>query len=421
MLSIITYNILNGFNDPFEFEGEYKYDRTKIFKIMTNSQLLLKQIITKEHIEKFIYYASINKNNEFTETKIRYFFNCLNYDQVTYEYIKNHKIILDKYLIHFNLSILGSKTELNYSMKCNEFSNKLIDELFETDVLNYIINIINDKCPNDFYIKHIILYWIYQSIYLKEIEINLINREVNKIKKWFCESIGSIPDKSLKIFNEVINNNCDILFTQEANTNLQYILTCNDFMNIDKQDNSDGTLIFLRKKSWKEFKTIYNTEKLNIILAINNNNDNYILCSCHGKSTDYKDSIEKMNIINNIYKNQLKINKNIYLIIGIDANTKDKNECIDFSNKINELDLQIMNNVDIPTTIKKRILSTQYNKRNKPFKICEDYIITSKNIPYKKHEVFVGFDKSINKNSNEFIPNYSNPSDHFPVLLNFYF
>lgn len=415
-LCFITYNTLSGLNDPFEFDGNYDEQINKkryhIIDKLTNSQILLKQLINQDHINKFVNYTEKIGGNKL---KVINFFNTMEYNLVATDYIKTKKIVLDKYINDFNLPILGSIIKLKHN---RNLQSELIDNLFDYNLLLHIRTILKQKNQPEFFIEHIILYWIYQSIYLEEIKINNLYQDVNITKTWFKNNLGNQEYRSNSISSEIIYNNCNVLFTQEAHPLLQKKLCDFKFLPILKQNGIDGTLVFLDSDIWYSNYQIIkipkyvNNGKINAIIAkLKNTNEQFMLCSCHGKSTDYKDAINQIQDIQKIwstfYKNTTK------LVIGIDANTKHVNEIYEFCDVIESLNLKVQNNINIPTTIKKRILTAQHEKLNHEYQICEDYIITSKLQEYKNQNVYVGFNSKIN----DIIPNKLNLSDHYPVKL----
>lgn len=108
-------------------------------------------------------------------------------------------------------------------------------------------------------------------------------------------------------------------------------------------------------------------------------------------------------------------NNKLQLIIGIDANTKPKEDVDYLQQHLKALGL--ISTHAGPTTIKKRMVTAQHSKAGRFAIDQEDYILILKQENgglYQIEETSVGFN-SEKPDPNITLPNRNNPSDHYPV------
>lgn len=106
---------------------------------------------------------------------------------------------------------------------------------------------------------------------------------------------------------------------------------------------------------------------------------------------------------------------NLQLFIGIDANTKTKEDVKLFKEHLEMLGLT--STQAGPTTIKKRMITAQHSKAGRFAIDEEDYLITLKpehGGQFQFSHVTVGF-KEEKADTNQPLPNIYNPSDHYIV------
>ncbi len=158
------------------------------------------------------------------------------------------------------------------------------------------------------------------------------------------------------------------------------------FLPVDKQNFKDGTIVLLRSDFWNpDYEIIpvddyegYKEGRLSVILATQKDTgQKFLLASGHGHSTKSEDGrlqVEKViNLLDYLFKTK---KENIKLLIGMDANTKSKEDIKEFNLLLDKLGL-IRTSVG-PTTIKKRMVTAQHEKAGKVMQDEEDYLITKK-------------------------------------------
>ena len=111
----------------------------------------------------------------------------------------------------------------------------------------------------------------------------------------------------------------------------------------------------------------------------------------------------------------MKENRNLQLLIGIDANTKSDQEIKLLQEQLDSLGL-VSTRVG-PTTIKRRMVTSQHAKAGKLAIDEEDYLITLKPASgghYLLTHPTVGFSEK-KPDITKTLPNFDNFSDHYPV------
>lgn len=267
-------------------------------------------------------------------------------------------------------------------------------------------------------------YWLYQSLNLDLIATNQeMIAEVNKVKQVFAETLGDSKARATIFKSKLIDSQSDLLFTQESDALVSEALTKEGlFHPIDRQNNQDGTLIFLRSDLWEanyEVISIDNYEgfkkgRMNVILAVRKDSQEpFLLASCHGNSTNSEDGRIQVQLVMEKFH---QLNQgNLQLIIGIDANTKTEEDVRLFQEHLEHLGL--VSTQTGPTTIKRRMATAQHSKAGRFAIDEEDYLITLKPESgghFQLKHVTVGF-KEEPADLTQPLPNLQNPSDHYPV------
>lgn len=268
-------------------------------------------------------------------------------------------------------------------------------------------------------------YWLYQSLIFDLIaEDRSLIDEINTVKTKFAASLGD-PKKRAAVFRQrLIAADSKLLFTQEADKYTRDSLMQDDlFLPIGKQNTKDGTMILLRSDFWEpEFEIIpfneyakYNAGKLTAILATpKESQQKFLLVSGHGHSEQAEDGREQMqHAVKKLAQLIEERNEEIFLIIGVDANTKKKEDVKAFRKMLDDLGL-ISTQVG-PTTIKRRMVTVQHGKAGLYAVDEEDYIIVKQD-QLALSNVTVGFGKPGEKaNVTVSLPNMQNQSDHYAV------
>lgn len=271
-------------------------------------------------------------------------------------------------------------------------------------------------------------YWLYQALNLHLISQNeeMIS-QINKAKQIFADNLGNPTVRAQTFRDRLISSDAWVLFTQESDALVPSLLTEDGlFHSVASQNPADGTFVFLRNDSWEpEYQIVeiddyegYARGRLNVILAIKKDtNEKFLLASCHGNSTRAEDGrLQIAKIIEKYHQlNKMPENQGLQLIIGIDANTKSEEDVKRLREHLDTLGL-IGTSVG-PTTIKKRMVTTQHSKAGRFAIDEEDYVIVLKpenGGVYQMTHFTVGFQEE-KADPTISLPNVDNPSDHYPV------
>jgi hypothetical protein len=223
---------------------------------------------------------------------------------------------------------------------------------------------------------------------------------------------------------KIITANSGVLFTQEADALVSQFLTKDGlFHTVDEQNSQDGVFVFLRSDLWEpDYQIIplneyegYQNGRVNLILAKNLAGEHFLLASAHGNSTRAEDGRLQITLIKKKFDELATHIQNLQLIIGIDANTKTKNDVKALRKHLEALGL-VGTRVG-PTTIKRRMVTSQHAKTGRAAIDEEDYLITLKPEQggrYIMTHTTVGFTEE-KQDINMALPNINNPSDHYPV------
>lgn len=473
-LVIHTANILGAFQDPFEFQGDYGPEvnpvREKVFEWVVPKEALYKHLSdleVKEAIESDRQHgptlselatpqlmseleAKINKNS-FED--IQAFVNRYK-DRKMFYFLKNSPsslLALDKTLHDkgLNLPILGS-SEMLEGQNSEELKSHLLHILFTEDNLtaskkseNKIRTAIDqlgasflhpflgeDANTQELQVfstpaGQVFFYWLYQSLNLQlATQDPQMIEEINRVKDIFARTLGDSQNRAIQFKEKLINANSGLLFTQEADTLVPQALTQDGlFHPIDKQNSQDGTLIFLRADLWEpDYEIIpldsyegYKNGRVNLILATSLDGEKFLLASAHGNSTRAEDGRLQIALIVEKFEELSLGNAGLQLIIGTDANTKSEEDVEAFRKHLDALGL-IGTHVG-PTTIKKRMVTSQHAKAGRAAVDEEDYLITlkpEKGGRYSLNQPTVGFSEE-KPDIHTALPNVNNPSDHYPV------
>lgn len=272
----------------------------------------------------------------------------------------------------------------------------------------------------------IIFYWLYQSLNLHLISEgeNLID-EINHLKKQFGATLGNPSSRAEHFKEKLMAADAGVIFTQESD---QFVLNAllkeNLFHSVASQNPMDGTFIFLRSDLWYPDEEIisidhyegYQKGRLNMVKAtFLPNHQPFLLASGHGHSTQSEDGRLQIRLIMEKFHQLSKTNPGLQLLIGMDANTKTKEDVKLFRELLDDLGL-VATDVG-PTTVKKRMATVQTEKAGRRAIDEEDYLITLKSghggrfsfssptVGFREHKA----DTTIS------LPNLENPSDHYPV------
>lgn len=379
-------------------------------------------------------------------------------DQKVFRFLRNNPselLSLDKTLRDkaaregntFDLPILGSTKPLE-GKNSFELKRNLIEKVFtkETFAITKSRNLIKQSLSklNEDYLKEffgekannrdleifsspsgqVFFYWMYQALNLHLISTNPeMITQVNKVKDMFARTLGDPTARANTFKDKLIASDCGVLFTQESDALVPQVLI-NDglFLPVDPQNLQDGTLVLLRSDLWEpDYQVIpvenydgFKTGRMNVILATRKGSDQrFLLASCHGHSTKSEDGRLQISLIMEKF-HQLS-DGNLQLLIGIDANTKTEEDVKLFKEHLEILGL-ISTQVG-PTTVKKRMVTSQHSKVGRFAVDEEDYLITLKpqsggQLQFSR--VTVGF-KEEKADTNKPLPNRDNPSDHYPV------
>lgn len=370
------------------------------------------------------------------------------------ELLSLDKILRDKALRagrNFDLPILSSSEPLKGN-NATELKTNLLISLFNKDTFSVIKNDKKLKIAlenlNPQFLKQylgqeasiedllvfttpagqIFFYWLYQSLNLQLISQNeaMIER-INKVKQVFVDTLGDPTVRAEMFRDKLISADASVVFTQESDAIVPRLLSENGlFHSVAPQNSKDGTFVFLRGDVWEPTYHMiaiddyegYGRGRLNVILATKKGSgEKFLLASSHGNSTRAEDGrlqitkiMEKFNELA-----QFPENKNLQLVIGIDANTKSDKDVKLLQDQVQSLGL-LATSVG-PTTIKKRMVTVQHLKAGRFAVDEEDYVIIlnpENGGLYQMTNPTVGFREG-KPDLAVALPNVNNPSDHYPV------
>jgi len=277
-------------------------------------------------------------------------------------------------------------------------------------------------------VGQVFFYWLYQALNLHLTAQNPKDiANINHVKKTFFETLGNPAARAQILRDRLLEADADVVFTQESDTVVPKLLTENTlFHSVETQNSADGTWVFLRKSSWEPRYQVVSIEdyegflkgRLNVILATKKETgEKFLLASAHGNSTRAEDGRLQITKIVEKYHQlaSLPENNQLQLIIGIDANTKSKEDVECLQQHLEALGL--ISTHAGSTTIKKRMVTVQHSKAGRFAIDEEDYILILKKENgglYQIEETSVGF-KNENPDPTLTLPNKNNPSDHYPV------
>lgn len=487
-LSIVihTANILGIFTDPFEFEGDYGAEanpiRQKVFERVVSKEAISKNLSDSEvqkimlenqvvgqtipeHREKLIaealrrdqaygpllselitpelIYELTRKQKElqgvgftpddldqmlsflqcYGEQKAFYFFrNCPK------ELLSVDKKLRDKASREgrsFDLPILSS-TQILTGRTATELKKELLNALFTEEKLK-------DTAPYKLF-----FYWAYQALNLQLVSENPeMIEQINRVKTIFLQTIGNPQARAARFKEKLIEAHSQLLFTQECAREVVQALTKDGlFLPVEGQNPQDGCFVFLRSEMWElDYEVIsiegyagFREGRMNVILATQKETGTkFLLASCHGNSTQAEDGRLQIALVMEKFHQLVEKIPDLQLVIGIDANTKTEGEVELLRKQLDALGL-VGTKVG-PTTIKRRMVTTQHAKSGRIAVDEEDYLITLKPKALKRRVLgiypeggglfllthpTVGF-KEEKADISKPLPNQENPSDHYPV------
>lgn len=352
---------------------------------------------------------------------------------------------------NFDLPLLGSTAELT-GRDSLELKQHLMNAVFTEETLrltkpeavlqnalkklapSYAQQFLGDSADNsdlEAFLSpagQVFFYWLYHSLNLQLVsqDPSLID-QINQVKTLFAHSLGDSLTRA-KLFREkLIAANAGVLFTQESDALVVKELTGDGlFLSVERQNPQDGTLVFLRSDLWEpNYELIpienypgYKEGKINLVLAtLKETGQKFLLASGHGHSTKAEDGRQQISLVVEAFHrlSQNPDNKNLQVLIGIDANTKSEQDVALFREHLDQLGLSATSVG--PTTIKQRMVTTQHAKAAKIAIDEEDYLITlkpEKGGQFSLTQPTVGF-KEEKPDIDTPLPNVDNPSDHYPV------
>jgi hypothetical protein len=383
-------------------------------------------------------------------------------DQKVFSFFRHHPPILlslDKILRdkatregrNFDLPILSS-TEPLKGQNALELKSNLLNSLFTQEILSavkpkdQVENAIAKLDPlflnqslgqdaenGDLTIfttpaGQVFFFWLYQSLNLHlTCQNEAMISQINQVKQIFVNTLGNSMERARMFKDKLITADASIVFTQESDAvTPQLLIEDGLFHPVNAQNPLDGTFVFLRRDMWEPtYQMIaindyegYERGRLNVILATKTNTrEKFLLASCHGNSTKAEDGrlqitkiVEKFQMLSKFPEN-----KNLQLVIGIDANTKSDEDVQLLRDHLQSLGL-IATSVG-PTTIKKRMVTAQHSKAGRFAVDEEDYVIVLKPENgglYQMTHPTVGFQVEKPDPATP-LPNIDNPSDHYPI------
>lgn len=277
----------------------------------------------------------------------------------------------------------------------------------------------------------VFFYWLYQSLNLHLIsEDQGMISQINLVKQLFADTLGNPVERARTFRDKLIAADASIVFTQESDVIVPQLLTKDGlFHSVNGQNPADGTFVLLRGDHWEpSYEVIsiedydgYNRGRLNVILAARKGSgERFLLASGHGNSTKAEDGRFQIAKVVEKYHQLIELpeNKNMQLVIGIDANTKSEEDVALLRNHVESLGL-FATNVG-PTTVKKRMVTAQHSKAGRFAVDEEDYVIVlnpENSGLYQMANSTVGF-REEKPDPMVTLPNIDNPSDHYPVGVN---
>lgn len=463
----ITANVLGSFNDPFEFEGDYGPEvnpvRRKVFELVVSNEVFYKNypdaqiqnlLVDGADIKAFrqTLLAAATRDEcthgptlaEVAESMGGEFQGFIDKyaDKKIFRLMRNEpagflsfdKILRDK-AAHsgapFDLPILSSTTPLKPGSK-----KELMEKLFTEENLKLakpqaaLLPSLDEYRLSDYFgpdaetddlrifttpAGQLFFYWLYQALNLHLVS-NLME-EVNKVKEVFAKTLGDPKVRAEAFKEKLIKAECGVVFTQESDAFVPRALA-DRFHPVEKQNPQDGTFIFLRKDLWEpDYEVIklngyegFEKGRINIILAkAKQNGEKFLLASAHGNSTKPEDGRLQINLAFQKYQ-ELSHTTPLQLLIGIDANTKTKNDVKTLRDQLEFLGLTATSVG--PTTVKQRMVTVQHTKAGRFAVDEEDYLITLKSNAFASQTV--GFSE-IKPETDKPLPHIGNLSDHYPV------
>lgn len=272
----------------------------------------------------------------------------------------------------------------------------------------------------------VFFYWLYQSLNLHLIaQDKAMIPQINKVKEIFANTLGNPLVRAKEFKDKLMAANASVVFTQESDAIVPKLLTEDGlFLPIDQQNPADGTLVFLRADIWEPTYQIipienydgYAKGRLNVILAtLKETGEQFLLASSHGNSTRAEDGRLQIDKIMEKFHQLAQSNKDLQLLIGIDANTKTEQDVALLRAQLDSLNLTATSVG--PTTVKKRMVTAQHSKAGRFAVDEEDYLILLKpdhGALYQLTNPTVGF-KEETPDPTIPLPNTDNPSDHYPI------
>lgn len=463
---VFTSNILGSFNDPFEFEGDYGNEanlvRSYVFEQVApkedfNYGPTLQELITPDLVERLQNKQQQLQDAGFQKFDLTHFITRYG-DQKLFSFLRHSPpalLSLDK-ILHdkaaregkaFDLPILSSTAPLKGN-NALELKAMLLEALFTQENLKLAkpakelqaaINAFDSTYQGAKVDKEdlaaftspagqVFFYWLYQSMNLHLIAENeAMIPQINKVKQNFAKTLGNPSARAEQFRDKLVKANASVVFTQESDAIVPQKLTKEGlFHSAASQNPLDGTFVFLRSDQWEPAYQIipiedyegYAKGKMNVILATRKDNgEKFLLASGHGNSTRPEDGRLQLLKIAEKFHDLAKLpeNQGLQLVIGIDANTKSETDVEMLRDHLHSLGLVATDAG--PTTIKKRMVTTQHAKSGRQAVDEEDFVIIL--LPengghYQMTHLTVGF-KEEKPDPAVSLPNVNNPSDHYPV------
>lgn len=462
LLSIVvhTANILGIFTDPFEFEGDYGPEinpiRQKVFELVVSKEALasrekkeaakeqdrqygptLEEVVTPEMLQmlaqKQVEIASFSRSDlegifHFVEqnkdVKIFYFLRHMPSDLLHLD-----KKLRDQASLEgkpFGLPLLSSTEPL---IGTNSLELKL--HLLDAVLTPKTFLLTKPKAPSKDYEAlrtpggQVFTYWLYHAF-----NLHLVSQdpsfiaEINRVKENFAKGLGDPEVRASQFLKKLRAANSGVVFTQESDTFVPQALVQGGYLPIDKQNPKGGLFIFLHSNLWeKDYEIVpvegyesYVEGNMTLILAtLKETQEKFLLVSGHGNSTKPEDGRLQISLAKQTFDRLKLKHEGLQLVIGIDANTKSEKDIHDLRAHLDQLGL-VATSVG-PTTIKRRMVTTQHAKAGREARDEEDFIITLKPEKGGRYALIrstVGF-REEKPDYKKMLPNVDNPSDHYPV------
>lgn len=420
----------------------------------------LSQLVTPELINELKNQQIELQNSGFSTSdleSILFFIEHYN-DQKVFHFLRNNPpeiLSLDKALRDkaaregkdFDVPILGSTRFLegknSFELKKNlmkaVFTKETIALTKPQDSIKQSIKKLNKAYLNNFFgdiannqdleafsspAGQVFFYWMYHSLNLHLVsEDSSMIDQINQVKERFATTLGDPIARANALKDKLITSGSAILFTQESDALVPQTLTRDGlFLPVDRQNLQDGTFVLLRSDQWEpDYEIIaiesyegFKNGRINAILAIHKSSgQKFLLASCHGHSTRPEDGRLQISLIMEKFYQLSK--GDLQLLIGIDANTKTETDVNAFREHLDHLGL--VGTEAGPTTVKKRMVTSQHSKAGRFAIDEEDYLITLKpesGGKFQLSDLTIGFKKE-KPDTTQSLPNIDNPSDHYPV------